>query len=139
MTPEVTVGRVARNVILELRERVLSRHGQRVAVLHRDGAQGTRHWAAWSQGVVVGCVSVMDLRGYALRGLAVAPEHRRRGIGSALMRAACAEVAAPMWCNARLEVVPFYAALGWKAAGPVFELQDQGPHQRLTWAPPPAT
>ena len=139
MPPELRVERVERDRILALRAQALNADGTGKAAFSGDLRATTRHWAALVDDAVVGCASVMRLRGYALRGMAVAREFRRRGIGARMLRVVCAEVDAPMWCNARLEVVPFYAALGWKAAGPVFELQDQGPHQRLTWAPPPAT
>lgn len=135
MKPELQVGQTARNTILPLRAAALSSHGYRVTRLPRDLAPTTRHWAATLDGLVVGCASVMQVRGYALRGMAVAAEHRRLGVGARLLQVVCAAVAAPMWCNARLEVVPFYGSAGWVAVGPVFELQDLGAHQRMVWAP----
>ena len=130
---EVTIKRVERDLILALRERVLSSPGTRVAVLSGDLSPTTRHWAAWLGDTVVGCVSVMALRGWALRGMAVGSEHQRQGVGGQLLQAVYAEVHESMWCNARLGVVPFYAAQGWVAEGPIFRLGDGQPHQRMTW------
>ena len=133
MTLEVTVERVERDLILELRASVLSYPGTRVAVLSGDLSPTTRHWAAWLGDAVVGCVSVMRLRGWALRGMAVSAEHQRQGIGERLLQAVYAEVDGPMWCNARLQAVSFYSHLGWVKASPVFYMDDQMPHQRMTW------
>lgn len=133
MPLDVLVERVERDRILELRARVLVGHGTGRRVFSRDLASTTRHWAALVDGAVVGCVSVMRLRGHALRGMAVAPEVQRQGVGAAMLQAVCAAVDAPMWCNSRLEAVPFYVRMGWAPVGPVFDLQDRGAHQRLTW------
>jgi GNAT superfamily N-acetyltransferase len=130
---EVTVERVERVLILELRARVLSDPGTRVAALSGDLSATTRHWAAWLDDAVVGCVSVMRLRGWALRGMAVSAERQRQGVGERLLQAVYAEVDGPMWCNARLQAVSFYSHLGWVEVGPVFCMGDQMPHQRMTW------
>ena len=124
------MARVDRDVILALRERVLSTSGARVRALSGDLAPTTRHWAASSGGVVVGCVSVMRLRGWALRGMAVESSCQRQGIGARLLRVVCAEIDAPMWCNARLQAVPFYSRMGWVEVSPVFDIQGE-PHQRM--------
>jgi GNAT superfamily N-acetyltransferase len=136
MTPDFEVRRVDRAAVLELRGRVLSSPAARVGAFHLDLHRETRHWAAYAAGETVGCVSVMRLRGHVLRGMAVSPEHQRRGVGGALMRVVCTEVLAPMWCNARLDVVGFYAHRGWSAVGPIFDVEHRGPHQRMTWGGP---
>ncbi|MBT3222077.1 MAG: GNAT family N-acetyltransferase [Proteobacteria bacterium] len=133
MPLEVKIEFVGRDAIMELRASVLSGHGTRVATLSRDLAPTTRHWAAFVGNTAIGCVSVMQLRGWALRGMAVSSEYRRRGVGAQLLEVVYSEVDAPMWCNARIEAVPFYAHMGWVEVGPVFDLQDRGPHQRMTW------
>jgi GNAT superfamily N-acetyltransferase len=125
----VTVARVERDAILGLRERVLSGTRQ-VRLLSGDMAPTTRHWAASSGGVVVGCASVMRLRGWALRGMAVSSRCQRQGIGAQLLRVVCTDVGASMWCNARMGAVPFYSHMGWVEVSPVFNLQGQ-PHQRM--------
>ena len=124
MPAEWVVARVQRDDILTLRDRVLAAPGG--AAIAGDLGLARRHWAAWAADEVVGCVSVMRVRGYALRGMAVSPDHQRLGVGTALLRAVCAEVDAAMWCNARLASVPFYAHAGWTLAGPTFEMQEIG-------------
>jgi phosphoribosylformimino-5-aminoimidazole carboxamide ribotide isomerase len=131
---EVTVERVERDLILELRARVLSEPGTRVAALSGDLSPTTRHWAACLDDAVVGCVSVMRLRGWAMRGMAVSAERQRQGVGERLLQAVYAEVDGPMWCNARLQAVSFYSHRGWVEVGPVFCMGDQMPHQRMTWS-----
>ena len=131
MGRELRVERVERDQIRDLRERVLSHPDQPVRTVSGDHATTTRHWAALLDAQVIGCVSVMQLRGYALRAMAVAPEHQRQGVGAALLRVVVDQVREPLWCNARLSAVPFYTRMGWQAVGPVFMLQDRGPHQRM--------
>lgn len=133
MAPEIEVRRVDRDAILELRGRVLSSLDAPAGAFRRDLAASTRHWAAFADGEMVGCVTVLRLRGRMLRGMAVSVEHQRQGVGTALMRVVCSEVDEPMWCNARLGVVDFYARMGWGAVGPTFEIQPHGLHQRMTW------
>ena len=136
MALDLEVRRVERDAILELRSRVLSSPEARAGSFRFDMAPSTRHWAALASGETVGCVSVIRLRGYALRGMAVAVEHQRLGIGAAMLRVVCAEVREPMWCNARVDVAGFYARMGWSPIGPVFDMQHHGPHQRMLWSGP---
>jgi GNAT superfamily N-acetyltransferase len=137
MPVDTTVERVERDRILDFRGRVLGGSATGSRAFSRDLATTTRHWAAIADGFIVGCVSVMQLRGYALRGMAVAVEHRRQGIGTRMLRAVCEEVDAPLWCNARIQAVPFYLHRGWVEVGPRFDLRDRGAHQRLAWTGTP--
>lgn len=128
------IGPAEIDAILDLRWRVLHPdRPRRAARMTPDRAPTTRHWALCVDGEVVACVSVLALRGWALRGLAVDPAHRRRGLGAALVRHVTREVAAPLWCNARLDAVPFYRAVGWTEVGPIFEIAGEGAHQRMVW------
>lgn len=135
MSLEPRIERVDPELLLALRREVLG-DGRSTFNPHmqRDTAADTRHWAAMVGADVVGCVSVMQLRGWALRGMAVSASLRRRGIGARLMDAVVAEVAEPMWCNARLDAVPFYESCGWVVRSPEFTIEG-GPHHRMTWAP----
>lgn len=60
--------------------------------------------------------------------LAVLAEHRRRGVGAALMEKlhalARARALPALWCHAQLSAVPFYERLGYRATGPVFVEAD---------------
>lgn len=72
---------------------------------------------------------------YRLRGMATASEHRRRGIGRALVqsgedrlrRGSCDLV----WFNAREIAFPFYRSLGYEFHGGTFELPRIGPHKLM--------
>jgi GNAT superfamily N-acetyltransferase len=68
--------------------------------------------------------------------MAVAPEMQGRGVGSALLAFAEAQmrVGRPVrafWCNARTGAVRFYERHGWQAVGNVFEIEGVGPHLRM--------
>lgn len=69
---------------------------------------------------------------WRLRGMATAPGHRSRGIGSALLTAAMAHVAAhqgqALWCNARVTAVAFYQRAGFVTAGDAWDEPGLGPH-----------
>jgi predicted GNAT family N-acyltransferase len=57
--------------------------------------------------------------------VAVLASHRRRGVGKALMER-LHEIARErglrqVWCNAQTSAVPFYAQLGYRATGNLFE------------------
>lgn len=135
--------------VIDVRHDVL-RVGQarESAVFTGDTEPSTRHWVVERGGAVVGAVTVIAAAmppepridgptpQLQLRGMAVLQEHRGEHLGEALLLAAHADVAAPMWCNARAGVVPFYARFGWKAVGPLFEIAPFGPHQRMWWPGP---
>ena len=135
MSIDMMIHQVAQREIVSLRARVLSRGGRRVRGYSGDRGPRARHWASIIDDVVVGCVSVLECRGWALRGMAICPAHQRHGIGAQLLHTACCEVNAPMWCNARIEVVAFYGAHGWETEGPVFTMANGFRHQRMVWTP----
>lgn len=132
----VTLDRAAPEALVALRGRVLGPPGTTGGLsLPGDHADDTRHWVARRDGQVIACASVMPIRGWALRAMAVAPEVQRQGIGAALLARVMADVADAMWCNARLDAVPFYEASGWVVASPVFTIKDAGAHRRMVWNP----
>lgn len=132
--------------VVDVRHAVL-RAGQprHTAVFDGDHAPTTRHWVAHTDDVVIGVVTVIaavmppplpavpEAPRYQLRGMAVLPEWRGHGHGDALLLATHADVALPMWCNARAGVVGFYARHGWRVIGEPFELPAIGPHLRMWW------
>ena len=69
---------------------------------------------------------------WRLRGMASAPEHRRRGAGAAALSACVRHVAAAggtlLWCNARIGAVAFYERAGWTVLGEEFDIPGIGPH-----------
>lgn len=149
-TEPIQIRRAQAQELLAVRHAVL-RAGRppQTARFGGDALPDTRHWAAERLGMVIGVVSVMPnplpedtpwpLPGptprLQLRGMAVLPEYRGSGLGGALLEAVHAEVAAPMWCNARTTAVEFYARHGWRPIGAPFEMAATGPHQRMGWVP----
>lgn len=142
----IDIRRASPDDVIDVRHAVLRPGRPRdSAVFDGDTAPTTRHWAAERSGIVVGVVTVvaaplpLDMAEpprWQLRGLAVLPEYRGSGLGSALLRTTHTEVGEPLWCNARKAVVPFYVAHGWRPVGPVFDIPDVGPHQRMVWPGP---
>ena len=135
--PSLTVRRAALADILPLRHAVL-RPGRPLATAHFDGddAPDTLHLAAWLNGAVVGCASLMrrpwrDEPAWQLRGMATRADLARRGIGAAVLAAAEQAAAPLLWCNARLAAVPFYARCGWTVVSEEFDVPDVGPHPEM--------
>lgn len=107
----------------------------------------TRHFGAFlvggDEGAVVGCASFMvreheGAPAYQLRGMATRADLARRGVGSALLRAALTslerrDAASLFWCNARVPAVPFYERMGWRIVSDVFEVPTAGPHRVMVY------
>lgn len=141
--PGITVERVDAAVTYPLRQRVL-RPGQppSAARFAIDGDPSTASFAARTpDGDVVGtavvypepCPWMPDRPGaWRLRGMATAPHRRGRGVGSHVLRAALAHVAALggdlVWCNARVPARPFYERAGFRVHGEPWSEPLIGPH-----------
>lgn len=74
--------------------------------------------------------------GWRLRGMAVIPEYQRKGVGKALIDACLSYLlkiqGGMIWCNARLDAMPFYRAMGFQTLGEVFDIPESGPHT-IAW------
>jgi len=96
--------------------------------IHLGGFVGTR---------CVACVSLMqstwnDESAYQLRGMAVDPAWRGRGVGRQLLAFVDQRVSpATMWCNARVHAAPFYARHDWQIVSKPFDIEGVGPHVRM--------
>ncbi|MBI3073838.1 MAG: GNAT family N-acetyltransferase [Deltaproteobacteria bacterium] len=99
------------------------------------------HFAAITRGAVIGVASLYHepLPGrralesaWRLRGMAVRGEHRKLGVGRALVEAcldAARNVGATLvWCNARTTASGFYERCGFETRGAAFLLPNIGPH-----------
>ena len=111
-----------------------------------DDGEDARHFAAFdtAEGRTVGVVSYLgeplpvegesaDIR---LRGMAVAEDLQRVGIGSHLLSTTLSSLAvhhpdSRVWAAARISVTEFYVRHGFEAVGPLFEMPSVGPHQRV--------
>lgn len=69
---------------------------------------------------------------YRLRGMAVAADQQRRGMGSAAIKFAEDEVVrrggVAVWCHAREIAVPFYLTHGYESVGDEYPIPNIGPH-----------
>jgi len=138
----VLLRRAALAEILPLRHREL-RPGRALdaAAFDGDDEPATVHVGAFlvHPGDAVACASFMARDpAYQLRGMATRADLVRRGLGSALLRYAVGALpdrarARSLWCNARLEAVPFYRRMGWTVASERFEIPDVGPHHAMIW------
>ena len=142
MSDEVEVRAVPAEVTFPLRQAVLRPH-QRVdeLALPTDGDPATGHYAAFDGGgrvVGTGMVSRVspwwapDQPGWQVRGMAVEPSLRGRGIGSAILGVLLEHVrdhgGGLAWCNARTPARRLYEHAGFTTIGEPFELEHIGPH-----------
>ena len=110
------------------------------AIYDGDDEPTTAHFGAFVDEEIVGIVTLFradspfEVAGESLqlRGMAVAPEFQKRGVGALLvLRAlewASSTNAKLMWCNARTVAVPFYQRLGFQTIGEEFLLLETMPH-----------
>lgn len=103
-----------------------------------DAGEHKRHVIATMGGRVVGYASLLiDDSGHGhVRQVSVGDQLRRRGVGSAVMRAVEDEAArlglSLLWLNARVTAEPFYLALGWETVSGAFASGRTGmPHVRM--------
>jgi GNAT superfamily N-acetyltransferase len=152
--PELTIRRVTAAACLPLRREIL-RKGLTGMPASFDGDDDPRaiHLAAYLGERQVGVVTLLphappedmgesaDPPGWQLRGMAVEPDCRRTGVGHKLLAAVERELGAELtrailWCNARIEAVPFYERGGWETVGETFDVPRIGPHYRMRWRAP---
>lgn len=136
--PEVRI--VPVSTVRPLRGRVLRPQAPHEVSWPGDDEAGVFHLAAFDGGEVVGVASLYPRPwppggaegDWQLRGMAVAPQRQRGGVGAALLLAMVAEVRARggrrLWCNARTSAVGFYEKHGLARFGAEFEVQGVGPH-----------
>jgi GNAT superfamily N-acetyltransferase len=106
-----------------------------------DQERSSGHFAAYVDDRVVGVASVLeepetDGPGqWRLRGMAVDPDHRGAGAGSALIERVRDFVApsgsALIWCNARLTAVGFYDKQGFVRVSEPWDVPGTGAHVRM--------
>lgn len=73
---------------------------------------------------------------YRLRGMATAPEGRRKGYAAQLLLAAMEHLRSQLhidylWFNARTIAFPFYEALGFEYMSDEFDIPEIGPHREM--------
>lgn len=143
---DVTISEVELETILPLRTLVL-RPGNpptEPAEFAGDREERTHHFAALHRDEVLAVASFYeesmpddDAPAVRLRGMAVHPNHRRRGLGAHLLTTTLIRLpllyptSRWLWCNARLGAVTFYEEQGFETFSPTFSIPGIGPHQRM--------
>ena len=105
-----------------------------------DDLPQTVHFGVYDSNNLVGIVSVFrvshphftNTNQYQLRGMAVLPNHQKKGLGDLLLMAAEDYIkqqdAGLIWFNAREVAVGFYSKAGYTVSGELFEIPNVGPH-----------
>lgn len=141
------IRRVPADHILDLRHQVL-RQGlpREAAEFEGDRDPTALHWAAFDGDQLIGCVTLHPSRwesepAWQLRGMAVADDYRKSGVGRELLQAVDSHVAGEavhmLWCNARVPAATFYQRHGWQIVSEIFDIPTAGPHVRMI--KPPST
>ncbi|RVG26265.1 GNAT family N-acetyltransferase [Sinorhizobium meliloti] len=102
------------------------------------------HLGAFLEGTFVGAMSAGPeqcpllevVRGsWRLRGFAVYPQHRAKGIGTRLLEEIIASASASsrnlLWGTPRLRIVDLYRRFGFETIGEPFEIEPSGLHQTV--------
>ncbi|WP_010520293.1 GNAT family N-acetyltransferase [Aquimarina agarivorans] len=129
---------------IEVRQPVL-RVGRPVkdCIFEGDTANSTLHIGAFYDNTLVGVVTYMHnpnsiFKGnkqYQLRGMAVLAHFQKKGIGKLLIEKGehllKQKKASLIWCNARVNAVPFYEKNGYCISGNLFDIPTVGPHYMM--------
>ncbi|GGF45900.1 N-acetyltransferase [Marmoricola endophyticus] len=120
----------------DLRREVL-RGGKDHPPLGDDPADHSLHLGAYDGELLVGSGNVRPLPdgSWRVRGMAVEPAYRGRGVGAEVLAGLLAHVAAsgggPVWCHARTGARSLYERAGFVAVGEPWVDPDIGPHVRM--------
>ena len=114
---------------------------RQTAVFSGDSSKETYHFAALSDGKILGIVSYFkrgnhhfdsDKNSYQLRGMAVDEIYRQQKIGQRILNDSLAFLDSNeidlIWCNARQESWRFYHKYGFESIGDYFLIPDVGQH-----------
>ncbi len=103
-----------------------------------DENPSTIHLIAFSDAALIACATLLfdDSDEIQLRGMAVASNWQRKGIGGLMVETAqniaISEVKT-LWCNARSPAIGFYERQGWIQSGEIFDVPIIGPHIVMKW------
>ena len=72
---------------------------------------------------------------YRLRAMATSKKHRRLGVGKTLflesLRILKVKKVDLLWCDARLNAIPFYKSLNMQSLNEIYEIINIGPHKTM--------
>lgn len=138
---EVSVQLIRPSDTIRLRSAIL-RPGQPVEACHYDGddEETAFHVGGFVSERLVSIATLFrrdDERcgfqpAFQLRGMATDESFQRRGIGAQVLAFSEAEVvrrdAVAIWCNGRVNAIPFYTSQGYTVVGGEFDVPNIGPH-----------
>lgn len=105
-----------------------------------DDLESTIHILAQNGDLLIGCVTLMcdaSKPSIQLRGMAVALENQKSGVGRSILETAhsiASQKKKSLWCNARFSAIGFYERNGWKTEGELFEIPVIGAHAVMAWS-----
>ena len=124
----------------------------RYEVLRVGLPRGTEHYpgidedprttflCAYEEGELIGCSTLqVDERGdckFRIRGMAVRPKHRNKGVGSDIVKGLqdyAKTEGSGIWCNARVKAVPMYERCGFVVISDIYDIEGIGPHHDMEW------
>ena len=107
-----------------------------------DDDTKTRFICVYNEEKIIGCATLqLDAKAdckYRIRGMAVDPDFRNKGIGSDIVKNLQKEVSKEntgIWCNARIRAVSMYSRCGFRIVSDIFEISGIGPHYDMEWRP----
>jgi GNAT superfamily N-acetyltransferase len=103
-----------------------------------DENESTVHVLALHNAELIGCATLFidDSPDIQLRGMAVANDWQRNGVGQRIVESAkkiAMEKDKNLWCNARFLAIGFYERQDWIQSGEFFEVPIVGPHIVMKW------
>jgi GNAT superfamily N-acetyltransferase len=135
------IRRVSGAEVIDLRHVVLREGLPRItAIFPGDDDPVARHYGAFENGRLIGCVTLHpstweESPAFQLRGMAVVPDLRSRGIGAGMIEFLERDLndnpIRQLWCNARVPAANFYKKLGWQIVSEIFEIPTAGPHVKM--------
>ena len=124
----------------------------RFDVLREGLPRGTEHYpgidedprttflCAYDNGKLIGCSTLqVDRREdckFRIRGMAVRPKHRNKGVGTKIVKGLqdfAKSQGSGIWCNARIKAVPMYERCGFVIISDLFEIEGIGLHHDMQW------
>ncbi|MFM9985371.1 MAG: GNAT family N-acetyltransferase [Flavobacteriales bacterium] len=126
-----------------LRQRVLWPHIEKESdcVIDIDDHPNGFHLGVFEEDILISIGSffpavstkIESRHAYRLRAMATHPDFRGRDAGKALIQFGKAllkdRYVDVLWCDARLNAVPFYHKLGFNALDEIYEVRNIGPHK----------
>lgn len=109
-------------------------------IFEGDDLATTIHLGIYDKGSIAGILSIFEavnptfsqMKQFQLRGMAVLPEHQKKGLGEQLVQVAEKMILDKegelIWFNAREAAAGFYSRMGYEISGEMFSIPDVGPH-----------